>query len=99
MFVPQAGKTAFNQSTLVLIIRVSFAVLCPHFETKITKNKHAAPGKENTNEFTLLCLFVGVVPRFPPSETRHPLIHIKYGRKIMTMCFTRVSFTCVKTFM
>lgn len=70
MFVPQAGKTVFNQSTLILIVRVSFAVWCPRFETQETQNKHAAPGKENTDGFTPLCLSVflsGFVPR--------PLLH------------------------
>lgn len=66
MFVPQAGKTAFNQSTLILITRVSFAVWCPRFETEETKNKHGAPGKENTDEFTPLCLSVWVCPTFSP---------------------------------
>lgn len=68
MFVPQAGKTAFNQSTFILIIRVSFAVWCPRFETEETKNKHAAPGKENTHKFTPLCLSVLVGPTFSPLQ-------------------------------
>lgn len=80
MFVPQAGKTAFNQSTLILIISISFAVLCPRFETEETKNKHTAPGKENTHKFTPLCLavLVGPTPPRPPHAKRsltHPHSH------------------------
>lgn len=41
MFVPQAGKTALNQNTLILIPSASFAVWCPRFETEEMKNKHA----------------------------------------------------------
>lgn len=81
MFVPQAGKTAFNHSTLILIIRVSFAVWCPRFETEETQNKHAAPGKENTDEFTPALSFCRVCPAFSPAET-HPLplhMQIRYG--------------------
>lgn len=52
MFVLPAGKIAFNQSTLILIILVSSAVCCPRFETEETKNKHSAPGKENRDKFT-----------------------------------------------
>lgn len=90
MFVPQAGKTPFNQSTSILIIRVFFAVLCPHFETEETENKHAAPGKENTHEFGPLCLSVFnigptfFVPTPPPCRNplTHPHKHIRYGKKI-----------------
>lgn len=39
MFVPQAGKTVFNQSTFILITRVSFGVWCPRFETEEAENK------------------------------------------------------------
>lgn len=48
MFVPQSGKTLFNQSTLLWIIPVSFAEWCQCFETQETENKQGAPGKENT---------------------------------------------------
>lgn len=100
MFVPQAGKTVFNQSTLILIIRVSFAVWRPRFETEETKNKHAAPGKENTHEFAPLCLSVSVGPTFvvptpthPRAETHrsltHPHKHIRYGKKIPLILFAR----------
>ena len=76
MFVPQAGKTAFNQSTLILIIRVSFAVWCPRFETEETKNKHVAPGKENMDEFTR---FVFLSPTFPSCRNTHiPRTHTFY---------------------
>lgn len=94
MFVPQAGKTALNQSTFILIIPVSFAVWCPCFETEETKNKHAAPGKENMHQFTPLCLSVLVGPTFPPpSKARysltHPHKHIRYGKELQRL-FTHV---------
>lgn len=77
MFVPQAGKTALNQSTLILIIHVSFAVWCPRFETKETKNKHSAPGKENMDQFTPLGLSVWVCPVFSPlAESNHSHTHV-----------------------
>lgn len=99
MFVPQAGKTPFNQSTLILIIRVFFAVLCPHFETEETKNKHAAPGKENTHEFGPLCLSVFnigptfFVPTPPPCRNplAHPHKHIRYGKKIQLVLLSRLT--------
>lgn len=96
MFVPQAGKTAFNQSTFILIIPVSFAVWCPCFETEETKNKQAAPGKENMHQFTPLCLSVLVGPRsppHPPTKARysltHPHKHIRYGKGIKLL-FTQI---------
>lgn len=55
MFVPHAGKTAFNLNALILIIRVSLAVWCPRSETKETKNKHGTLGKENRDKYTLQC--------------------------------------------
>lgn len=67
MFVPQVGKTLFNQGTLILIIHVSFAIWCPHFETEETENKHGGPGKENMDKFTLLYLSVWVC--FLPAGT------------------------------
>lgn len=73
MFVPQAGKTVFNQSTFILIIRVSFGVWCPRFETEETENKHPASGKENTDEFAPLCLSVWVCPTFFPRAQTHNL--------------------------
>lgn len=103
MFVPQAGKTAFNQSTFILIIRVSFAVWCPRFETEETKNKHAAPGKENTHEFTPLCLSVLVGPTFSPLQkpTTHSHTHTNIsgmGRKYCNYLhvFTRFAKGYVK---
>lgn len=86
MFVPQAGKTVFNQSTLILIIRVSLAVWCPHFETEETKNKHSASGKENTDKFTPLCLFACDCSLSRPLQpthlcqqkhTTHPHTHVQ----------------------
>lgn len=75
MFVPQAGKTAFNQSTFILITRVSFAVWCPCFETEETKNKHATPGKENTDEFTHALSVWVCLPLQKQTTHPHTLTH------------------------
>lgn len=84
MSVPQAGKTVFNQSTFILIIRASFGVRCPHFETEETENKHGPPGKENTDESAPLCLSVWVCPTFffPPLCANTPLAHTLTGMKM-----------------
>lgn len=70
VFVPQAGKTVFNQSTFILIIRGSFGVRCPHFETEETENKHGPPSKKNTGEFAPLCLSAWVWPTFTHTLTQ-----------------------------
>ncbi len=104
MFVPQAGKTAFNQSTLILITRVSFAVWCPRFETEETKNKHTISGKDNTNKFTpLLSVCLGLshfVPlkkytTYPHTPTYADQVWGENSVYIIYTCFTR--FTYVET--
>lgn len=95
----QAGKTAFNQSTLILIILVSFAVWCPRFETEETENKHSAPGKENTDEFTPFCLSVWVCTMFSPCRnTTHsppPHSHTLTGQIWGANSLQCRLFTCV----
>lgn len=62
VFVPQAGKTAFNQRAFILIIGVSSAARCPRFETQETEHKHQPPGEKTGRNSLPLRLPVRVCP-------------------------------------
>ncbi len=78
-FVPDAGKTLFNQSTLIWTILVSSTVWNTHFETKETEHKHAFQVEKHGTKFSL---FVFLTP--------HPLAHTNtYTRTLKLVCSAR----------
>lgn len=77
--MPDAGKTLFNQCTLIRQVLVSSTVWNTHFETKETEQKHAFQVEKHGTDFSL---FVFLTP--------HPLAHTNtYTRTLMVVCSAR----------